>query len=97
MNAAQSYLRLLGMRGRDKVTGFEGVITSVGFDLYGCIQFILNPGADKDGKLREQVWFDTNRVEITDPMRVMPVPDFPEFNTASNKEKGGEVKPIPSR
>lgn len=49
----KKHLDLLGMRVEDRVTGFRGVVSSVGFDLYGCIQAIVNPGQDKDGKLME--------------------------------------------
>ena len=36
-------LKLLGLKVKDKVTGFTGIITSVSFDLYGCIQVIITP------------------------------------------------------
>ena len=49
------HLNLLGMRVEDRVTGFKGVVATVGFDLYGCIQAVVNPGTDADGKLREKV------------------------------------------
>ena len=44
------HLDLLGMQVRDQVTGYSGVVTSVCFDLYGCIQAVVHPGTDKDGK-----------------------------------------------
>jgi hypothetical protein len=43
-------LLLLGYRVRDKVTGMTGVVSSISFDLYGCVQAIVNRGLDKDGK-----------------------------------------------
>lgn len=66
----------LGKRGRDKVTGAEGVITSVVFDLYGCVQMTLVPGKGPDGKLQDANWFDAHRIEIIDHNPVMPRPTF---------------------
>jgi hypothetical protein len=82
------YMETLGFRGRDKVTGFEGVITSISFDLYGCVQLLLNPGI-KDGKLSDCCWFDAARVELKKKdVRVMEPPSF-----ETRKEKGPEMKP----
>jgi hypothetical protein len=59
-------LALLGFPVRDRVTGATGVVTSVGFDLYGCVQCIVNPGLSNDGKMLDSLWFDINRLEVTD-------------------------------
>jgi len=67
---------LLGKTGYDLVTGFKGVVTCVSYDLYGCIQVILSPGIDKDGKAQEGRWFDTKRIQIINDQLVMPIPDF---------------------
>ena len=72
----KKHLDLLGMRVKCRVTGFTGVVSSIGFDLYGCIQAVVNPGIDKDKKPMESHWFDVNRLEITDPKPVMPRPTF---------------------
>jgi len=69
------YLDILGHRVVDKVTGFKGVAASVTFDLYGCIQVIVNPGLDNDGKPKDCHWFDYNRLTITGD-RVMDPPDY---------------------
>lgn len=69
------HLNLLGHKVTDRVTGFTGVVTSVSFDLYGCIQAIVHPGLDKDGKPSDQCWFDVNRLQVTGD-RVMPKPDY---------------------
>lgn len=69
-------IELLGRKAKDKVTGFEGVVSSVSFDLYGCIQAALTPGVDKDGKTLDGHWFDTNRLAMKSGARVMPLPDF---------------------
>lgn len=65
-------LKKLGLRGTDKVTGFEGVLASVSFDLYGCIMGLLTPQMGKDGKRADSEWFDMKR--ITTGKRVMDAP-----------------------
>ena len=73
----KSYMDLMGRRVRDKVTKFEGVVGSVCFDLYGCVQVSITPGVnDKDGKLGDQYWFDWKRIEVIDKVPVMPVPQY---------------------
>jgi len=72
----KKHLDFLGMRVEDRVTGFKGVVATVGFDLYGCIQAVVNPGADAEGKLRESQWFDIGRLQITDTTPVMERPEF---------------------
>jgi hypothetical protein len=72
----QKSINLLGFKAKDKVTGITGVITSICFDLYGCIQCLLNPGVGSDGKLMDLTWFDANRLEIISDKPVMNQPDF---------------------
>lgn len=69
-------MKLLGLKVEDAVTGMKGVVTSVVFDLYGCIQALVNPGLDKDGKAQDSNWYDVKRLRVLDPKAVMPVPDF---------------------
>lgn len=76
MSTAHVFLDLLGKTAKDRVTGFSGVVASVSFDLYGCVQVVLSPPIDKDGKLPDGRWFDVNRVLVTDENRVMPLPKW---------------------
>lgn len=99
MNAKQ-HLDILGYPVRDKVTGLEGVAVSVSFDLYGCIQVIVNPGIDKEGKQKEQGWYDISRIERTSKKRVMDPPDFVFTQTDEGKAAGVHgpaEKPLPRR
>jgi hypothetical protein len=73
---AQAHINLLGIKVRDRVTNFEGVVSSVSFDLYGCVQAAVNPPIDKDGKLPDGRWFDVHRLEPLGAEHVMPVPAF---------------------
>jgi hypothetical protein len=69
------HLRLLGLKSRDVVTGFSGVVTSISFDLYGCIQGLVTPEF-MDGKQLDSRWFDISRLIALDDEPVMAVPDF---------------------
>ena len=92
MLPVQSHLSYLGKKGKDRVTGFTGTVTTVGFDLYGCIQVVLTPGLDKDGVPASSNWFDIGRIEITDNTPVMPQPDF-DFGSVAEGKKGPAAKP----
>lgn len=84
-------LGILGKPVTDKVTGIQGVATSVSFDLYGCIQVVLDPPAsDKDSKA---AWYDLTRMKVGDGDRVMEVPDFDKGYIAEGK-KGPAEKPV---
>lgn len=86
-------LDYLGYKATDKVTGFSGVVTSVCFDLYGCVQAIITPPAVDGKDLQTGSWFDINRLALSGE-RVMPVPDFGDI-APENYQKGAAHKPIP--
>lgn len=88
----QKHLAMLGLRVEDRVTGFKGVVASICFDLYGCVQAIVNPGADQSGKLMDQVWFDVSRLSIIEREPVMARPDF-EFGPVAEGLQGAAEKP----
>ena len=69
------HFELLGMIAKDKVTNAQGVVASISFDLYGCIQALVNLGIDENGKMKEQYWLDVNRLDIIDGP-VMARPNF---------------------
>lgn len=96
MTKIEQHLGKLGFRCKDKVIGLEGVITSISFDLYGCIQAVVNPGLDNDGKPKDLLWFDLNRLEIISKEPVMKVPNFLE-GIQANGEQGSCEKPKMTR
>lgn len=55
----------LGKKGKDKITGLEGIITGRATYLYGCDQYCLVPKS-KDGAISEGAWFDEGRLEVID-------------------------------
>ncbi len=88
------HLRLLGLRVQDRVTGFGGVCSSIFFDLYGCVQALVTPGLDKDGKFRDSVWFDTKRLVVLNQEPVMMVPSFEQVPGGQELPQFSS-KPIP--
>ncbi len=76
MENIKKHLSLLGLKAKDVVTGKEGVIDSISFDLYGCIQASMNPGLDKDKKQMDYMWFDVSRIKVLKKTPVMEQPDY---------------------
>lgn len=70
----QEHLNLLGFKVRDVVTGFTGVVSSISFDLYGCIQAIVTPEFDPKNAKIDSRWFDVKRLVITSTRPVMLMP-----------------------
>lgn len=62
---AYEHLGILGHRVRDKVTGVQGFVVGVTYDLYGCIQAEVLPPTDSDNKTKDATWFDVNRLDST--------------------------------
>ena len=87
---------MLGLRKVDRVTGFAGTVTSVSFDLYGCIAGLLTAPLVDHSKDPEQRWFDVKRLDdpASGESRVM---DPPRFALDLGPEPGGiSDKPIPA-
>lgn len=55
-----------GKKGKDKITGFEGIIIGKIDYLFGCRQYGIAPqNFDKEkGKRADTEWFDEGRIEI---------------------------------
>lgn len=90
-------INLLGLKARDKVTGYRGTITSISFDLYGCVQVALTPDAKEgEGKLEHGHWFDVHRLDVSNT-RVMPVPDFKAMATKPEEFSHGPADKAPPK
>jgi hypothetical protein len=93
----QETIDMLGMTAKDKVTGFEGVVSSISFDLYGCVQASLTPRAKaKAEEIKYGHWFDIARLELKKgkTSRVMHAPDFRAMATRpQNFGHGAAPKP----
>lgn len=53
----------LGIKVRDKVTGFEGIATAKIKYLNGCVQFCVKPQATGNGKMPEGEYIDVAQLE----------------------------------
>jgi hypothetical protein len=93
----QKHLGLIGLMVKDKVTGLTGVVQSVEFDLYGCIQASVTPKANKDGKIPDARWFDVARLKVLNPKPVMRTPDFEFGPDAEGKRGPAEKMPLYQR
>jgi hypothetical protein len=91
MNESIKHLDLLGLKVTDKVTGFKGVVSSMTYDLYGCIQAIVQPFAD-GSKIEDSRYFDVTRLSVTSNKPVMNPPNFEKGYIAEGK-KGPAEKP----
>lgn len=54
----------LGNEAKDKITGFQGIVTGHADYLTGCDQFLLQPKCDKDDSYPSSHWFDEGRLEL---------------------------------
>lgn len=57
-------MKNFGKLAKDKVTGFEGIITAKVDYMYGCAQYCLTPRVSEGGKREEAEYFDEGRIEI---------------------------------
>ena len=86
------HMKKLGLKVKDKVTGFEGVVTSISFDLYGCIQAVVTPPAGEAGKQEDSRWYDMTRLAILSDAPVMELPNY-EYGYVAEGRKGPAAKP----
>lgn len=62
----------LGSKAKDKVTGFEGIVTAEVNYLTGCAQYCLVPPISSDGKIPDSHYFDGARLEVLQEDAVVP-------------------------
>lgn len=55
---------MLGKKARDKVSGLEGIVTSMTTYINGCVRVVLQPPVDKDGKHVDSIAFDQEQIEV---------------------------------
>ncbi len=76
------------MKARDKITGFEEIITGRAQYLTGCNQAVLCPPVDDKGLVRAGEWFDEGRLEIIGE-------GFQPEQVSSSKNPGGPQRDAP--
>ena len=87
----EKHIQLLGQQMEDVVSGFKGMVDSVSFDVYGCVQATLKPRVDKSGEVPDGCWFDIKRLKKSGK-RLLDVPAH--MITAPGDERGPADKPM---
>jgi len=84
----QKGMELLGLKAKDKITGLSGVIESICYDLYGCVQACVRPEYVENRKAETPLahWMDISRL-TTSGKPVMPVPDFEDVHGPADKPR----------
>ncbi len=54
----------LGIKAKDKVSGFSGTLTTYVKYLTGCDRYLIEPDVDEDNKYVEGTYFDVDRIVI---------------------------------
>ena len=72
----KEHFKLLGFKVVDKVIGFKGVVTSISFDLSGCIQALVCPEVNASGVPGDSRWFDTKRLKIISKIPIISPPSY---------------------
>lgn len=54
----------LGKKAKDKITGFEGILTARCEFLTGCNRYCIQPTELKDGKPIDSIYFDEAQIQI---------------------------------
>jgi hypothetical protein len=84
----------LGKKVKDKIGGTKGIVTSVCFDLYGCIQVVVDEQKrDKEGTSIRTGWIDINRLEVLNHKPIMRAPDFNNKYSSIEQVGGPAEKP----
>ena len=89
----EKHMKLLGLEVEDKVTGMKGVVSSVVFDLYGCIQATITPKVTKNNEKGVAYWYDVTRLKVLKKTPVMRRPNFDKGYVSEGK-KGCAEKPV---
>lgn len=61
----------LGMKYRDRISGFTGTATGYVRYITGCNQVLLGPKAKDDGTLSPSEWFDEQRLVQVEGERIV--------------------------
>lgn len=77
----------LGQTVRDRITGFQGVVTGIVNYISGCHQALVVPRVKDDGSLTDSQWFDLQRLEIEGSIAVVTLDNgsSPGFDRAAPK------------
>jgi len=92
---AEEQIRL-GVEVKDKVTGLRGIITGYTKYINGCVQWLVKPPVDKDGKLVDGCWIDTVQLEVVGIGIAEPWVDQEDVAVSKSEGPGGPRSDAPS-
>lgn len=81
----------LGMKARDVVTGYSGIVTGICHHLTGCDTVGLQPPAKEGEKIQAAHWFDINRIEVLEAESIV----LPGGDISSETVRVGGPQPTP--
>jgi hypothetical protein len=90
----KEHFKLLGYEVRDVVTGFKGTVTTIAFDLYGCVQGYVSTRLTKGEKETSGQWFDLKRLVAVGKKPVMQVPTFVNVPGGQPKPAFSQLPPL---
>lgn len=79
----------LGDEAKCKISGFQGIVTSIAKCLTGCDRVALRAKMKKDGTIGEEYWFDAAAVDIVHKRVV--VPNTVQEPESPTKKVGGPI------
>lgn len=74
MTQTEKAFHSLGKRVKEKVTKREGVVTGISFDLYGCVQVLVNHGLGDLNTPKTQTYYDLHRIKVLSEEDVVKPP-----------------------
>ncbi len=89
-----THMKLLGLKVQDRVTGLKGIVSSISFDLYGCVQATITTPADKNNVKGTNYWHDVARLKILSKIPVMELPNFHYGVQAEGRQGCAEKMPL---
>jgi hypothetical protein len=90
-NIAGSHVKL-GYKVRDMLTGFDGHAIIFQVPLFGVARIAVEPTTVKDGGIADAIFFDEQRVEVTEAKEAPVAKDMPE----ERKERGCAPARVPA-
>ena len=60
-----------GNKVKDRVTGFEGIITGHSDYMNGCDHYLVQPPVTKEGAFQEAKWFDEADLQLVEEPKVV--------------------------
>lgn len=79
----------------DKLSGYKGTVTGITKYLNGCIRAIVQPRVDKDGKMPEAEYIDSEQVEVTKSKEF--IEDSSKLRSVGGPTKSPKVSGISER